>query len=619
MLFSEYAKTVLDAWKTGEPCTYLESSSERIKRIITTGAVKGQKYPFGSYPIFEGGKYPLHGLSDIKDLFVETINTCVVLNRRGQTPLILMHGPPSSGKTYLRNRLNEILVDDYKEHVRYTIEIKRDQEPIRDQFNVQPISLLSCAESFTPRQIQEQFAPLCVATPSPTSLRRYNDILTRRTNGRNLNDFDSTEDFLRFLDEYINIVPIFPQKGASLDITKVNLSSDVERIIQNANRNVLHCEINDAKIDKDIPGENYQTLLNFTDGNLNFLDGTSMKLDLVILLYTNWAREAFAERKPLVDRSSVIPFRRNLSWRVEEKILTFEATKFSHRNSHAFRGFTKATVATRLNGDILKDKDLLRRSIDDYALYEESKPGITSDRIRELFTRVRKPIQPPQDGWSQGLSLREALSELNAINPEEGECLRPSDVIKWLSGCEKLSQTNKDHSTNDIKRGCISDIAFLRVILHNGSIEQVDKKFSEYDKAYLASIQGKKEVYHEGAERPIEEVMKTLEEHLCITGMRSTVIEAINTFMNLQDITKKRRPTLRDIMSLSYATSLSSLAGTDTIIPWKKITSHEDLAQTEKEVISKLSYLMRKYLDCCEFCLEDVLKITAEEFGRLSK
>lgn len=609
MLFSEFATTILDARKSNESCIYIESSSERLKRLLNTGCVKHDNYPFRHYPVFIGGEYPLHGLGEVKHLFVEAIDTCTVLNRRKQIPLVLMHGPPSSGKTYLKNRLNELLVQDYKVNVRYTMEIAKDgDDKLRDPFNSQPISLLSCAESFTPRHIQEQFSQSCTATPSPRSLTRYNNLLlVRKLNNENI----PMDEFLKVLDEYITLVPIFPKKGGNINITQTDITETLEDVIKTSNRNVLHCDLHDA-VFSDIPHENYQTLLSLTDGSFVFRNGESMILDLVIFLYTNWETDIITEKKPFKDRSIAIPFRRNLSWIAERDIIDIK-TRFGHKNPHAFNGFTKTTVGTRLKGDTHKDIALIRGYTNDYALYEEPNSGLTSEKIKELFERVRKPNGKPLDGWYDGISLREAIYILNSLDTGGDNCLKPSDVINWLDTRKEISEIAKKFAKVDITDRCITDVVYAYTSLHVGGIEELNKMLEEYDNIFVRSLQETESVTYRGTEMTTADAMVTIEKELCLVGLGDDIRSGITDFMNLQNKSNtKRRPTWRDIMEINPGTSLIALVGTEDVIPWAKFISQDDFMPHERKVISELSTIMIKYLDYCKFCVDDVLTITAK-------
>lgn len=599
MKYSEYLKKIAK-----EP-EVLESSSERLYRIITADAEVIGKYPFKKYPQFKKGEHRIHGLNDVLEDFVRGVEVATLVYNKNQTPIILLTGPAGSGKTELGKCIEDLIIEDLEKNPRYVLAFKEKETCA---YNEEPLNIITSKLSLTPKKFRKKFYHEGQPQLCPKCLKTYNDLIREKIEHGGFKTFN---EFVDFLDELVE-VKILPPQVAHGDLTSVHFAFDVKNIMKNCNRGVLHLEVNDCKF-TDMPPENYQTLLQLGDGKFVFKDGTSITPDIVILLYTNWDLDEIKAKKPFRDRTYGIYVRRNLSWKEEKDLLNSFNYPFSHINDAALESICKSIIGTRFSNDIY-ERQYISKWTDIYEMFEEFNPALKDDDLEAVLKRLGKKDKrsEPLDGKEVGISVRAAVREISDIKPSYGTCLRPSDAEEWISSSERITgYAIKEYAQKGIRSKCLSDTVMSFIAIKNKGLENVTKLFEKYYEIFKSHLEGKELVEYNGKTTSTTSAMTLIEEKLCIAPERNEDFKkGIQEF--LDQVKPKRKPTFFEIIQMDHNLIISSLEHTE-YIPWAKIKKGEPLTPEEERRVKEMKDFMIKELKYCDFCAEDAMKITSEE------
>jgi predicted Ser/Thr protein kinase len=433
--FQEYFKRAL------EDPNLIESSVQRVYRAINQGAEAVPGYPFKRYPAFRTGRHPIYGIGDALAGLVKGVETAIAVDAKGQIPIIVLTGPTSSGKTEVAKCIEEIVTDDLQANPKYTFKWNVEGNNKLCPYKEDPFNLLTSGGTLSSR-FRGDFVDmggrpqLC-----PSCLRTYNNLLSENIDSMNIK---TVEEFSEWLNDFVEIVRL-PPPIAGTDLASELLPGNAETIISNANRGIFDLSVNDIPFNK-IPVENYQTLLQITDGRFNLADGTFLTPDMLVLLCANWSQDEIREKGPFNDRAYTVFVRRNLSWKQEKTIIDGHKKRsvsgLEHYNEIAMTVFAQAVVGSRYQEMETKDYP---KTLEQYALFEEFAAGINADDFEKLKEKIGVGTnEEPMEGWHEGISFRKAIGMFEGMDPESEKCLTPMDMQFWLSEQERAKNINKE-------------------------------------------------------------------------------------------------------------------------------------------------------------------------------
>lgn len=603
---SEYVK------KVAENPSIIESSPHRVLRIMSENSEDIKGYEVKEYPKFRSGDHKIVGLTDVINSIICCLETASRVKKRGQLPILLVSGPPSSGKTEIGRCLDEHLTDDLIENPKYSLVLFDEEKEYECKFKEDPLHVLTSRLAMTPKRIRKEFCGELTQELCPNCLKNYQRISREHFKDVDLKNI-GVEEYIEILDKFVKAVKLTPQI-ASGDLLSPKFEIALKNIVVNANRGLLHFDLNDSDF-KDIPENNYQSLLRISDGRLILLDGQSFDLDLVVFMYANWEPQDVS-KKAFKDRLVPLFVRRALSLKTEQHIYSLFEYPFAHKAPHSIETASYMAVGSRFKG-ASSEKDF-KKYIRLYELYEAKSQILKDEEKEEARTRLGVGVSseiPPKDGWDKGVSPRTIiLKELSKFEPKKGDCLYHSLIYDWIENSDSSTYVYslKSIAKSFLESKIVRDVVLAYVYIKNKNKDEIPILFNNYLKILEEKhTKNVSEIMYEGRQVSTDNALSKIEKELSISEDKSSEFKEL--ILKCIDENIYERPTYEKIIELNPQL-ISSDSDLNHYLPWEKISNDAPLAKPEIKRKKEFTDIMEKDLGYCKICAEDTLEIIAHKF-----
>ena len=590
----------------------IESSPDRILRVMNKGSKNIKGYKIKEYPKFRDGDHKIMGLTDILNSIIGCFETASRVKKRGQLPVILVCGPPGSGKTEIGRCLDEHLIDDLIESPKYSLVLFDEEKEYECKFKEDPIHILTSHLAMTPKNIRDQFKKDINGELCPLCLKDYQRISRNFFQDIDLKNIE-VKDYLQILDKFVKVVKLTPQI-ASGDLLSPKFETSLKQKIVNANRGIMHFDLNDSRF-SDVPENNYQSILRMTDGRMVLQDGLSFDVDLVVLMYSNWEPTDIS-KGAFKDRLIPLYVRRALSLKTEKHIYSLFEFPFKHKAPHSIDTTAHMAVGSRFKSisHVAGFEKLIRL----YDLYESKSPLLNDNEKKEIDAKLgleKGQNKVPEDGWSEGVSARTViLKELSKFNPEKGDCLYHSLISDWIDEGDLGTYPTglKQVSNSFLESKMVRDVVLSYVYIKNGNKDEIPKLFDNYLNILEEKAKNNaSEITYKGQQRLVDEALSDIEKELCIKNTKSQEFQEL--IFQCIDENIYERPNYERIIELNPQL-ISSDSDLTTYLPWEKIKSDSPLAEPEVKRKKEFINIMETHLDYCKICANDTLEAIAGKF-----
>ncbi len=624
----------------------LESTVSRISRIVSKDAI--DRGVLKEYPFFK--KQGVRGLSDVLNDLVNEVNTSAAIYKTNKAGIILLCGPTGSGKTVIGEALERGLMSDFLENPCYAFRFKTENESINCSFDESPINLFTSLKTLAPDYIREKYAryskgELCFSCVE--NYRKVTDEIATHPEDT-FPPKGEEQTFEKLLSKGVEIMRIGP-KSSIVDLSDRTLPLNLTKIIKNANRGILHINIDNLEWEN-IPPTNYKFLLSLRDNVIPINDGTYFKPDMFTIIYGNEdVLEMFKKESPqLVDRLLPVYVRRNLSHSEESKIIKkgidlAGGVGYSCIPKVVFNLLAKFCVGTRIDLDG-RDGNI-EELLEAYDRYENYKK-LKKEEYEMIMDRLNFSSEnPPIDGWVKGVSnssfINSFMDYASNSNKSTKKCFTLEDVIKLMNkmdyqydefdydekelyedGDYRETRTHIRHLIYDIVRRDVN-YAYLAII-NGGSISEIENLFNEFysDQKLRDTTRA---VKVEGDKMSIESHLEELSSKLGIDkGKRKDFELDINDLLDeyneksfsREDANEGGLPfTFLDII-LKDSQLISNKGSLEEYVTWENILTDGAISKNDEERVKKLKMHLADSSDkggYCFNCANSVLKLFARD------
>lgn len=565
------------------------------------------------YPIFEKSKFPIYGLPEVKEELVKSL--CLISkyydNGNNGIKILVMVGPSGSGKTEIGKFLDILYSSIVKKgelKTFYVVPHRNENDRYICPFNDNPIAILTS---------------IFLNLDTDLSEDRVNEL-------RSKYNFEICYECKDFFRKYITskkdilseiyVVNIFPNI-VSIDFSSPSLEENLKNIIKNSNRGILHINVDDFEKFGERYEVNLQKLMRIADWSLNFSDGTSLRIELLPIVYsTEKFLDVIRDKRSLQRRSLVIYVRRNLSYSNEVRIINKFGLPFEHFSPYSLQSYAKIIVSSRIDEN---NSDDIKKLVEIYEKFENYEKLSESD-----FARVRDRIinsKPPKDGWKKGISSDKAFEILQKASLYRNKrCFTDKDLF-YIYEINLIDKTDSDSSYvyevfNHIRKNIFKDviISFL-MLVNNLTRNEIEENFEILRDLYriksgYTSIENLERLY--GNDKRIDYIKSIIyrgEEEKVMDEIRAQLLLSNEVFSKIDEFvnSEKRIPSFFDILD-KYPELIRSNENLRSFLPWNQIESGLD--EENKNKLKSLIERM-KSLGYCDECALDAIKIFTEKIS----
>lgn len=632
--------------------SYLEereylSTFEKVYREISKGseeAYEGLKI----FPFLNTTKTKVYGLPDVLNSLVNALYTGAQTFKGGKVPLLVFVGPSGSGKTILGKILEEALEEACeKDPPRKIVFLKRKRKKeieeheangeyeINDicKYNEDPLGILTTPKLNIPRKIKKYFREIYDGDLCDQCLEKLNKILLE-TQLKSIDfykqqaNMELTEDEGNLKNSLLKYMQPLEKKAIAasvgtrfggIDLSNEKLMENLENIIAKTNRGILHVHADNVENFKD---QNMQFLLRISDKRINFNDGSSIVIDLIPIVYANENLLDKIEKNPVLARRIIkVHLRRNLSYTLEEKIISKFKIPFEHITPDGLKFYSMFIVGTRLKDDIYPSyssstdtEKKIGTMLELYDKFENLKP-LREEDIKVIKERLMKT--PPDDGWTKGITSDKAYEHLLSYMLKiKKRCLTLEDLITLMDNIISVEKSQLASGISHLKNYCekkINERAFKDVVISFICVlEKMEPKDIEKEYNYLLElykekyINLKEKIKKVATEISIDEEMKKVCQRLCISDANALIEIIKKYFLDNGDY-----PSFYYILD-TYPNLVAGSENMKTYIPWANLD--KGLDKESKEKVNKIIEKM-KLLGYDEDCALSAIRIASKKLS----